>query len=317
MVGIVILNYNNCRLTIDCFESIEKWNSMDCKYVLVDNASTDNSLAHLDNYFSEKYTNQYQRYQESSVKPETLSRISLISSTHNYGYARGNNLGCYLLEKDQEINYILILNNDTLFIQDILPSMVKFLEMQKDAGLISPLLQENHDGKIKYNSARENRKVGELFAMYAHCGKIVEKYNKKHQVLLNNPALLDKDYTEIEVPTGACFMVRKDLFKEIGYFDPNTFLYFEENILYKKTRMRNVRNYVLPKQKIIHLGQATTRKTNFNYFQECQKAKSCYYYGIHYSGMSPLLKPLFVILYYWHLSLVSMKYFIKKVLKAR
>ncbi len=311
MIGIVILNYNNASITIDCVESIENTNTAECKYVVVDNASVDDSIITLDSYFKKKQTVSYQKYNSDFVSPNCLPIISLVSAKNNGGYAQGNNLGCRLMENDESIDYILILNNDTIFIQDILPVMKDFLDEHQEAGVISPLLKESHEGKIKYNSAREEKKIGELFATYAHLECIRRKYIKKQQILLNNPELLLLDFAEIDVPTGACLMLKKELFKEIGYFDPNTFLYFEENILSKKIKSRGLHNYVLPQQKIIHLGQATTKKTKFNLFQERQRASSAYYYGINYCGMNTFLKPLFYILYRFHILFITVKHILK------
>lgn len=65
----------------------------------------------------------------------------------------------------------------------------------------------------------------------------------------------------IELPSGSCMMIDKKLMKQIGGFDPHTFLYFEENILYKIFLKLGKRSYLIPKLKCIHLGASTTKKS--------------------------------------------------------
>ncbi|MBQ6751456.1 MAG: glycosyltransferase family 2 protein [Bacteroidaceae bacterium] len=312
MVGIIILNYNNPQITIDCFESIEKYNTAPCKYVIVDNASTDNSVEVIDRYFSERDSSRYTKFREGAVPPTELPVISLIVANLNTGYACGNNLGCFFVEQDESIDKILILNNDILFIQDIVPSMADFIDTHKQVGIVGALLMEKNGEEFKYASARKNCTIGELFAVYAHISSLTKKYVREHQILLKNPELLEKECIEIEIPIGACMLISKALFKEIEYFDPHTFLYYEENILFRKIERKGFKNYLLPHQKVIHMGGETIKTTKFSYFQEKKKSYSAYYYGMHYSGMNPLLKPLFWIVYQYHLMRLGLHYMLKR-----
>ena len=307
MVGIIILNYNNPAITIKCFESIERFNTAPCKYIFVDNASTDDSVQILDSYFMGNENSRYVKYVEGDAAPEMLSEISFVEAKRNTGYACGNNLGCYLTEKDKSIDKILILNNDILFMEDIIPSMSAFMDSHPEAAIVSVLLMEKAGGEFKFNSARRNCTVGELFAIYAHWSDLQKKFNRKRQIFLDSPELISLESLQIELPVGACMLIDRSVFESIGYFDPHTFLYYEENILYKKIRKINKKIYILPRLKVIHTGGTTIKKTKFSYFQEIQKSRSAYYYGMHYSGMSFFLKPLFWLVYQYHLCRLKMR----------
>ena len=81
----------------------------------------------------------------------------------------------------------------------------------------------------------------------------------------------------------------KDLMSQIGGFDPRTFLYFEENILYKKTEKLGLQNYLLPKSKCIHLGATSTQKVSGAFLLQCS-LDSASYYLTHYCNLTFIQK---------------------------
>src|SRR5215470_14085112 len=91
LVAVVVLNWNGCNETLACLESLIKLSYPPCDLIVVDNGSTDNSVAAV----RSKYPN-----------------VEVIQTGKNLGYAGGNNVGIRrALEKGAQ--YILILNNDT------------------------------------------------------------------------------------------------------------------------------------------------------------------------------------------------------------
>lgn len=273
MVGILILNYNNAEYTISCIESIIKYNTASAHMVVVDNASTDGSAAVLNEWLANN--------------PQVFT---LLDASSNGGYAQGNNFGLMYLESEEEIDKVLILNNDVIFTQDIIPKLSSFLDSHPNAGVVSPLLY-CRDGKTVDNTcARKDCTVREIVWTYllyfTNILGILSRFSNKRKILLANPELLNAHEVEIELPSGSCFMIRKDLFNEIGYFDPNTFLYYEENILYRKLKALGKHNYMLPEVSCIHLGGETTNKVSHSAsYMKASKA-SGYYYATHYRRLN-------------------------------
>ena len=276
-IGIIILNYNNAGQTISCVESIRKFNSASCRTVVVDNCSTDDSLSILGEYLSEH-----------------KNAFELISAPENGGYAQGNNVGLKYLEDATEIDRILILNNDVLFTQDILPRLSVFLDSHPKTGVVSPLLYCRDGKTVDYTCARKDCSIREIVLTYllyfTDFFGILSSFSNKHKLLLENPSLLNFPEVEIELPSGSCFMIRKDIFRKIGWFDPNTFLYYEENILYRKLLAEGKKNYLLPDINCIHLGGETTNKVAHSAsYMKASKA-SGYYYATHYRNLNFLQK---------------------------
>jgi len=81
--------------------------------------------------------------------------------------------------------------------------------------------------------------------------------------------------------------INKKIFQEIGSFDPNTFLYWEENILFKKVEKIHKRNYLCTDLRCIHLGASSTASSPSLFIIDCN-LKSSRYYMKTYSGCSIL-----------------------------
>lgn len=268
MVGIVILNYNNVKATIDCINSIDKYNKYPVKIVVVDNGSTSCEVQLLEEYL--QLRRDYRIYEEDEPVNNSLSLFSLLLSKSNDGYAKGNNKGIKLFKNDTDVDNILILNNDILFYEDIIGKLVEFMNTTTDVGVVCPLLYTKDKNYIDYTCARKQVRVFDLGLLYIlMCENIFGYYkhfDEKQKILLKHHELLNKEEIPIEMPSGSCFLISKSVFKEIGYFDEGTFLYYEENILQKKLAKIHKRNYLLPNIGCIHLGAATTLKTKSNTF---------------------------------------------------
>lgn len=301
MTGIIVLNYNNARLTIDCLESVRMHNSYPCKFIVVDNASSDDSLIVLRREMYRMYSDDFTEYNEDAENISELKRYSLVSSKENGGYAKGNNVGLRLAEADNDIDTILILNNDILFTEDILPDLVSFLETREDIGIVSPLLLKKDGRQIDYNCARKDCSLKEIAFYYLlYCSDykgILTRFARERMILLNDISLLQDDSVPVELPSGSCMLINKSLFKQIGYFDPNTFLYYEEGILYRKLLKLNKVNYVLPKSRCIHLGAQSTTKIDRSYSYLRHSNRSAYYYVTHYRKLNLLQRLCFMMLY--------------------
>ncbi|WP_434640805.1 glycosyltransferase family 2 protein [Thermoanaerobacterium thermosaccharolyticum] len=120
LVYIILINYNGYKDTIECVRSIEKITYKNYKIVIIDNASTDNSI---------------------DILRQTLKNYKIIQNDKNLGFAGGNNVGIrYALENGAE--YILLLNNDTVVDKDFLSYLIKGFSVKENVGMVG--------GKIYY-----------------------------------------------------------------------------------------------------------------------------------------------------------------------
>ncbi len=114
LVSIIILTWNTAKITQTCIRSINKYlkNKLDYEIILVDNASTDNTLNLLN-------------------KEENLI---IVKNKENYGFSKGNNIGA----KKAKADYLLFLNSDMQLIDSSLVNMLKYFQDNLQIGLIGP-----------------------------------------------------------------------------------------------------------------------------------------------------------------------------------
>lgn len=283
----IILNYNNYEDTINCIESVEKYNSAPIKLIVVDNGSKRHGTVEaIDNYLSVRYADRYHRIDENSELTE-LPYMTFVVSNTNDGYACGNNKGLKFVARDNTVNRVMILNNDVLFVEDIIRRLIDYQDSLQKCAIISPVLYKKGMEGYDLNCARLNHKNWELILTYLFNFRNIFgilKHSEHRRYLLlkehEKSALL-----EVELPSGSCMMFRKSLMDQITIFDPHTFLYFEENILYKQICKIGCKNYVAMDLKCIHLGASSTSKSS-NTFIARVGMKSVEYYFRSYCNLT-------------------------------
>lgn len=272
--AVIILNYNNCQATEECLSTFCSINSAPAKVIVVDNASAPDQREALSAMLSEKF-------------PECI----LIQSESNVGYAQGNNLGLQTAYADPAVDNVLILNNDIIWTSDILPDLLAIQSNLKDVGIISPVLMKPGNIDIDTNCARRAPRVRDLIQRHLlhywwRARGLRPEQVQKHLYLLSHDRQNKNSVLEVELPSGSCMLITKNLMQRIGGFDPYTFLYYEENILYKKLQALGKRNYVCLNLSCIHVGAATTTALPSSFFVMRHSVRSAKYYLKNYAKAS-------------------------------
>lgn len=282
--GILILNFNNSAATVNCIDSIEQHNTASVKYIVVDNGSTkEGTVSTLDGYFKERFGGSYGTFAPGQKPEGPLPKVSFLLNPTNAGYAVGNNIGLELACKDSEIDGILLLNNDILFVEDILPTLIEDAATVERCGLITPLLLNRTGKEIDDSCARKfagnwNLMVPFLLHRRDWFGWIT-KANERRKLLTIRPELARENGPfPIDYPSGSCLYIPKETFREVGGFDPETFLYYEEIILYKKLKALGCQCYCDPRIRVIHLGGNSTRMSNKAFLQRCNLESADVYF---------------------------------------
>lgn len=251
--GIVILNYNDSKTTIDLLNRIKNYDMLD-EIVVVDNNSTDNSIEKL-----KKYEN---------------NNIKLIVNKENKGYGAGNNIGCkYLAQKN--VDYIIISNPDVVFTNEDIQKLCD--SFNSDIAIVAPVVDEH--GILNRGWKFETTFVDSL-SNYNYVGR----WFKKRRLYKNE--YYNKKLSKVDVVSGCFFMARKDIFEKIGFFDENTFLYYEENIIAKKIKNEGKCIYINNDVKIIHKHSVSVDKSLKKIKKFKILAKSQRYYHKNYNNAS-------------------------------
>jgi len=288
--AIIILNYNNASDTINCIESVCLYEATDIiKIVVVDNCSNNSTIKDIDDYITLKFSNSLILYEAEIEEVNILPFITHLKLASNYGYARGNNFGLSLIYNDCEIERVMILNNDVILVEEILSKIIYNLETLNKAAIVSPLLI-NKEGKIDYNCARLVTSSMELLIQHTFLAQKIKFFKRQldKRFILKNTNRRN-GVLEIQLPSGSCMLMMKSFINNIHGFDPNTFLYLEEDILYEKIKKNEYKNYLNLDVKVIHLGASTTEKSN-SVFVLKATSKSVIYFMTNY-----LYSPFYIV----------------------
>lgn len=190
-VLIVVLNWNGCKDTVECLRSLEALTYKNFQVIVVDNGSTDDSVAVIQSKFP---------------------RVIILEVGKNLGYAGGNNVGLrYALKHD--FAYALLLNNDTVCRPDVLSTLVDAADSHADAAFVAPLIYTADDPT-------------KLWSAGAHwdSDKLMLLLNQKLPVFLGGT-----NVAEVEVVVGCAILVRIAAVGRFGMLDERFFLVHEES----------------------------------------------------------------------------------------
>jgi hypothetical protein len=259
-VSIVILNYNGYKDTLECLESIFQMHYQDFMVVIVDNGSNNDSIEQIKLWLA--------------ANKADSTKIHIIATGENLGFARGNNVGInYVLENNRS-KYVLVLNNDTIVEPDFILSLLEMFNNDKVA-LVGPKIIEANKS-LHFQGYFANRlNIFNYIAFLTPLRDIFVKTPLSVEFKIKKSDLPQKVYS---LP-GCCLLFNAAIFNKIGLFDEKTFLGWEECIIAEKLYRAGYATYVNPKSRIFHkvskdtaaISWSTRKKTYLDsekYFQE-------------------------------------------------
>jgi GT2 family glycosyltransferase len=215
IISVIVVNYNGSDHISECLHAlVADTISPESEILVVDNASTDNSISIIKHIAA------------------NLPSVQLISSDFNRGYPGGINLGLSRAKG----RYIAILNMDTFVKPGWLCEPVAFLEANASAGAVSPLLVLYED-EFRVNAIGQNVHVTGL-GFNRGLGIDREKIG-------DTPIAVSGIH-------GAAFVTRKEIMDQIGGLDENPFLYHEDVDFSWLLLLMGFDLYCLPKSTVCH-----------------------------------------------------------------
>lgn len=281
-VSIIVINYKSYELTINCVNSLKKLIYPNYNIIIVDNGSPNDSYIQLKTEFSEQYT--------------------IIGAPKNEGFAAGCNIGAKEALK-YDSKYILVLNNDTLIEdQSMLDILVAESEKRNDCAWIGPkILTETNEMQgphFKKNiSYYVWKNFGERILKKTGIRKALSAEDYKEKAL-------QKGVSRVYRITGACMLISLKSLESVDFFDENTFLYHEEEILAEKFQSLGKYCYFTANTHIRHIGEATIKNPGRHVYTKPAR-DSFKYYISHYRNFNFFERNL--ILFSTHLQNLALK----------
>jgi len=220
--AIVILNFNGENLLAKYLPAMIR-HSAGADIWVVDNASTDNSIDYVQNNFP---------------------AVKIIQNDKNLGYSGGYNASVRKIDAD----LLLLLNNDIMVDQPWVPQIQKHFQNHPEVGIAQPkILSEIFNKHFDYAGAAGGRID---FMGLPYCRGRVLDYCTEDQGQYN-------EVTSVEWASGATFCIRKEVFLELGGFDDDFFMHFEEIDLCIRAMANGWKIHYLGGSEVKHLGGAT------------------------------------------------------------
>jgi GT2 family glycosyltransferase len=225
-LSIVIVNWNSTAYLLKCLESIyAHTHETEFQIIIVDNASPDGDIARV----KERYPG-----------------VVLIESPVNLGFSRANNLGF----RASTGEYVAFLNPDTVLINPAFDVMLRQLGSLRDVGAVGCTLL-NEDRSVQTSAIQTFPTIlNQLLDLDV-------LRNRYPACPLWDIAPLFAGGTapsRVEIISGACVMLRREVFAQIGQFSEEYFMYAEDLDLCWKAAQAGFANYYIPQGQIIHYG---------------------------------------------------------------
>ena len=250
-LSVVIVNYQTFELTKNTINSIFEYSyPFSLEVIVVDNASSDDSLSRLKDYFNEN--------------------VTFIASKENNGFAAGNNQALKIAKG----KYVLLLNSDTVVWENTLEDIYNYMERHPDVGAAGcRVVLEN--GKLDKACKRSFPNVKNSFFRLFH----IPTNSKDDNYNLDD--LPDDEVYEIDCLTGAFMFIRKEALDEVGFLDETFFMYGEDIDLCFRIKGAGWKIIYYGKSEITHLKGASSKKQKSKLIYEFYRAMYIYYKKHH------------------------------------
>ncbi|MHC4994334.1 MAG: glycosyltransferase family 2 protein [Planctomycetota bacterium] len=232
---VIVVNWNTRDLLHDCLESLFRGidDALRVEVIVVDNGSTDGSA--------------------DMVRRE-FPRAKLIHNQHNAGFAPANNQAMRIARG----RHLLLLNSDTLVIEDVLHRSVDYLDKNQDVGAM---------GCRVLNPDRSTQRTCFAYPSLLNLLLLTSGLYR-----LRRPRWLGRYFMndwgrdverDVEVVTGCYLMVRRTVIEQIGVMDESFFFNGDETDWCCRMRRADWKIRFAPVGEIVHYGNASGRAWDF------------------------------------------------------
>jgi len=221
LIGVVTVTYNSASVIRGFMDSLLPQTHSEFNLYLIDNASSDETVALLANYRD--------------------SRVSIIRNHDNVGVAEGNNIGIRAALKDG-CAFVLLINNDTVFDSDLLSKLMEGLR-QHDSEMVVPKI-------VFFDEPDKIWSAGGYFSAL-HGASRHFGFAQKDDGRFDQPRVVSYNPT-------CCMLIKREVFDRIGLMDANYFVYFDDTDFCLRAYRAGVKLFYLPGVRLKHKASTLT-----------------------------------------------------------
>lgn len=255
-LSIILVNWNSLRYLRDCLKSVfEQTQGICFEVIIVDNNSPELGVEALEGEFP---------------------GVCVVLSKENLGFAGANNLGF----KRSTGRHLLFLNPDTQLISPVLPLILRRLEELPDAGVVGCKLL-NSDLTVQTSCIQ-------TFPTILNQLLDIESVRVRWPgcSLWNLAPLYSSSQTPsiVEVISGACMMMKREVFERAGMFSEEYFMYAEDLDLCYKVMRLGLKNYYVGEAAVIHHGGKSSSQSTVSQWSTFMKLRAIHKFCIKTRG---------------------------------
>lgn len=258
LVSAIIVSYNVRDLLLDCLSAFYASSDVPVEAIVVDNASADGS---------------------ANAAAAAYPEAKVIRLAVNVGFGKANNAGL----QQAEGRFVMLLNPDVTVLPGCVGKLADFLLVRPDAGAVGPRL-ERPDGSLDLAARRGFPTPSAAFYRLVGLSRLFpgsarfNRYNMGH--------VSETELHEIDSGTAACLLVRRAAVDQVGFFDPDYFMYGEDIDLCFRLRTGGWKVFYLPDARAVHLKGASTQQSTRKMLWEFHRAMWTFHHK-HYASDMP------------------------------
>jgi GT2 family glycosyltransferase len=225
-VSLIIVNYNACECIVECVSSA--LNQVD-EVIVVDNASSDDSLTQLEAAFPSD------------------PKLKIVRNQENLGFAAACNIGA----EASAGRYLFFLNPDCVLTADSVEYLLRVLDDYPDVGMVGGLLL-NPDGTEQAGGRRAIPTPWRSFVRAFGLARFADRWPRLFFDFHLHKQPLPTHPIEVEAISGACMLVRRAALQDVGQWDEGYFLHCEDLDFSMTLRGRGWQIMFVPDARIVH-----------------------------------------------------------------
>lgn len=247
-LSIIIVNWNSADYVGNCLNTLYVNNiGVEYEIIVIDNASFDTC---------------------KRIISDRFPKVQFVQNNENLGFAGANNLGAERAQGD----YLLFLNPDTEILGNALAEMLSAIRKLPHAGILGCKLL-NSDMSLQTSCIQPFPTI----LNQVLDSNILHSIFPRLSIWGASPHTEDKfGPSEVQVVSGACMLIRKDVFAEVGGFSPDYFMYTEDIDICYKVQNAGFINYYTGAGSVIHHGGGSTHKRKESSFANVQMRESIF-----------------------------------------
>ncbi|WP_407330218.1 glycosyltransferase family 2 protein [Klebsiella pneumoniae] len=259
MIYIILVNWNGINDTLACLDSLLKLNCDNFSIVVCDNGSSDNSSLKIQEWFCSLENEQRNKCNLHKVSEKQLDKkfdknknlnIFFIDIGKNLGFSGGNNVGIKFSLSQGDMDYVWLLNNDTVVDSNSLSIMKSAFSRNENIGICG--------SRLVYFDARDTiQGLGGVFYPILCMAKHYKAYEPA-DMQFNDDLVSD----QIDYIIGASMLISKNVLDDIGGLCEDYFLYFEEIDFCLRAKNAGYKIFVTTESIVYHKEGASTKKNS-------------------------------------------------------